>query len=623
MKASSRRAQRRAACLAAATALCVASNATAQTHGWALDRFDPTPAGDTSFVADRPWYNGDEPFALRFGLVADYAHNPLVTRVGAEGSGIGTVFVENMLVLHAQAGISLFDRLNVHLSMPISLWQSGTAAGGFSPMSAAAAGDPRIGVRVRVLNHAESDRFSLHVGGDFYLHAGLFGLGESANTTDSAFRGRIYAVAAGRVGAIAYSATVGGHVRPTLGVGGTAIGPDLFLTAALGYVALHDRLTVGLEFFGSTVIDRAFEWTYVNGEVLAGAHYLIADQVLVGLGAGPGLSQGVGTPDVRVLAQVAWAPMRRASEGRPLDTDHDGVTDEQDQCVSVPQGDLPDAARPGCPVGDADRDGVLDPDDQCLEQPAGDHPNPTRRGCPDGDRDHDGVLDSADQCADEAQGEHPDPTRGGCPDGDDDHDGVLNSADQCRTEPQGSHPDTARVGCPLPDRDHDTVPDATDHCPDQPGAPDTDPLRNGCPGEVSVANCQLNIARPVHFAVSSDVILARSNGVLTAVARALNAATNIHRLAVDGHTDDAAADAFNQMLSERRAASVVRWLTAHGIEAARLEAHGFGESHPIVPITGLVGRALLDARAANRRVEFRIIDGGPTCTDQPASGGAR
>ncbi len=622
MHPSKRRIARRAAGLAAAATLGLAANASAQTHGWALDRFDPSPAGDTFFAADRPWYNGSDRVALRFGILADYAHDPLVDRNGGQGTGISDRIVEHMLVLHAQVGVSFLDRVNVHLSLPFSLVQDGTPSGGLAAMSSPAAGDPRLGVRVRLWNHADTDRVSLHVGGEFYFNAALFGLGPAAFTTDDGFRGRLYATAAGRIGPVAYSASLGGHIRPVTNGTATEVGPDLFVTAAAAWVGMQDRLTVGLEFYGSTVIDHAFGWGYTNGELLAGAHYLFADKVLVGLGVGPGLSQGVGTPDVRAVAQVAWAPEHRAPVARP-DADHDGVPDDDDMCAAVPSGNRPDPARPGCPFGDSDEDGVLDPDDLCPDDAAGDHPDPARRGCPVADRDHDGVLDAADQCPDEAQGATPDPARAGCPDGDDDHDGVLNAADQCRTEPAGPTPDPQRPGCPVPDRDHDTVLDADDRCPDQPGVPDADPARNGCPSEAHISNCQLNVARPVFFASNSDVILARSNGILTAVSRAMHRASNIRRVAVEGHTDDAGDDARNQTLSERRAASVVRWLSLHDVTIDRLEAHGFGESRPLRPVAGLTGRALVEARGINRRVEFRILDGGPTCTETHAPGGAR
>jgi outer membrane protein OmpA-like peptidoglycan-associated protein len=126
-----------------------------------------------------------------------------------------------------------------------------------------------------------------------------------------------------------------------------------------------------------------------------------------------------------------------------------------------------------------------------------------------------------------------------------------------------------------------------------------------------VTSTSIRITQQINFAVNSDRILPTSNALLQAIADALTASPQIRRVSVEGHTDDVGPDARNLALSERRARAVVAWLTAHGIAADRLEAHGFGETRPLQPITGLTGRALRDARARNRRVEFNIIDPAP------------
>src|SRR3712207_8818975 len=52
-------------------------------------------------------------------------------------------------------------------------------------------------------------------------------------------------------------------------------------------------------------------------------------------------------------------------------------------------------------------------------------------------------------------------------------------------------------------------------------------------------------------------------------------------LPIYGHTDDDGDEKYNQGLSERRAKSVMSYLVQHGVDAARLNAKGFGESQPI------------------------------------------
>ncbi|WP_292322171.1 OmpA family protein [Mesorhizobium sp.] len=66
---------------------------------------------------------------------------------------------------------------------------------------------------------------------------------------------------------------------------------------------------------------------------------------------------------------------------------------------------------------------------------------------------------------------------------------------------------------------------------------------------------------------------------------------------VEGHTDASGSTRYNQDLSQRRAQSVAAFLTANGVQAARLEAIGLGKSHP---------RVANPYDPVNRRVEMRI-----------------
>ena len=69
-------------------------------------------------------------------------------------------------------------------------------------------------------------------------------------------------------------------------------------------------------------------------------------------------------------------------------------------------------------------------------------------------------------------------------------------------------------------------------------------------------------------------------------------------LEVQGHTDDVGGDLDNQRHSDARAQAVLRWLVDHGVDAARLSAHGYGRKVPLAPNVD-------DAsRARNRRVEL-------------------
>lgn len=100
------------------------------------------------------------------------------------------------------------------------------------------------------------------------------------------------------------------------------------------------------------------------------------------------------------------------------------------------------------------------------------------------------------------------------------------------------------------------------------------------------------------FDVNSDKIKPESYGVLKELGTVLkeNAAVKVR---IIGHTDSDGEDAKNLDLSKRRAVSVKNALqTEFGIEAARMETDGKGETQPIVPNTTPEGKA------NNRRVEF-------------------
>ena len=73
------------------------------------------------------------------------------------------------------------------------------------------------------------------------------------------------------------------------------------------------------------------------------------------------------------------------------------------------------------------------------------------------------------------------------------------------------------------------------------------------------------------------------------------------RISLEGHTDSEGSDRGNQLLSERRAASVQAYLVDAGISSDRLEARGYGQSRPIADNSSEEGRQ------QNRRTELRIL----------------
>jgi len=108
---------------------------------------------------------------------------------------------------------------------------------------------------------------------------------------------------------------------------------------------------------------------------------------------------------------------------------------------------------------------------------------------------------------------------------------------------------------------------------------------------------ELSVSLPVQFEFGKANLTPMAQGQLQALAAELTQAQGQHvRLRVEGHTDSVGGAQPNQVLSEQRAGSVVAFLMQLGMAPARLQAVGYGKSHPLPGIAGTDGR--------NRRVEF-------------------
>lgn len=82
------------------------------------------------------------------------------------------------------------------------------------------------------------------------------------------------------------------------------------------------------------------------------------------------------------------------------------------------------------------------------------------------------------------------------------------------------------------------------------------------------------------------------------------------KITVTGFTDRIGPEAYNQGLSERRAAAVRDYLVSKGIAADHLEVAGMGSANPVVDCSGKRGPAAVECLAPNRRteIEFSAIE---------------
>ena len=105
--------------------------------------------------------------------------------------------------------------------------------------------------------------------------------------------------------------------------------------------------------------------------------------------------------------------------------------------------------------------------------------------------------------------------------------------------------------------------------------------------------------RNVYFDTDSDELQPRSFRELDKLV-GLMQAYPVARVRIVGHTDTDGSAEYNEDLSRRRAARVVRYLEDHRIPPERLESEGRGQRHPVADNDEATGRRL------NRRVVAEV-----------------
>ncbi len=558
-----------------------------------------------------------------------YANEPLVVYRNVLGARerVGDL-VANRVGGELAGSYALLDWLQLSVSIPLVLSQDrDDAIAGVSMQLASiggvAFGDIRLSPKIAILRQAQH-----HV--DIAVMAEIgFPSGLSKNYRgDDGLTVHPTLVLSRRDGGWRYAANLGYFARQASRVVDQIVDDEIGLRVGGGYRFASTPLELDLTLSAAVAAAhplRNFNQNYL--EAIGGPSYQIGGKWIAFAAGGVGLSQGFGTPDFRLLAGLRVG--RLQDHPKDGDADNDGIRDSRDQCPSQPEDLDGFQDADGCPDDDNDNDGIADVADKCRND-AEDHDGfQDDDGCPDRDNDNDGLLDVVDKCPleaevvngfqdddgcpdvadrdgdginnqndscpDEAEDKDGFEDADGCPDPDNDADGTLDSNDKC-ADVAGS---VENFGCPDTDRDGDGVIDRLDNCPNEPG-----PLKNqGCKAKqlVVIRTGRLDILEVVYFKLNQAEILKKSNKLLDNVVTVLNAHPEIAKIQVQGHTDAQGDDVSNLDLSRRRANQVMQYLIRHGVNAARLEAQGYGETHPLGDNKTAAGRA------ANRRVVFQIL----------------
>ncbi len=104
----------------------------------------------------------------------------------------------------------------------------------------------------------------------------------------------------------------------------------------------------------------------------------------------------------------------------------------------------------------------------------------------------------------------------------------------------------------------------------------------------------------VEFVYAKDALTKKGEKSIDKVYAVLNEHKEV-KVEIGGHTDSDGTIKNNKTLSQKRSATIRKYLISKGIKGYRLKAVGYGESKPLVKNNSLENKQI------NRRVEFKII----------------
>lgn len=200
------------------------------------------------------------------------------------------------------------------------------------------------------------------------------------------------------------------------------------------------------------------------------------------------------------------------------------------------------------------------------------------------DADQDGIADINDQCLNTPVGVAIDETGCGL---DGDSDGIADYRDECAQTPPNVQVDG--LGCPS-DQDGDGIADYEDKCP-----------ASGSNTLIDETGCELQVSENISFQLNSSDLDPNSLPKIEEIATFLKRYQQTIAI-IEGHSDASGEAAYNERLSQLRAAQVKQILiNQFNISADRLQTESYGESRPIA------SNDTREGRQENRRVTAKIV----------------
>lgn len=121
--------------------------------------------------------------------------------------------------------------------------------------------------------------------------------------------------------------------------------------------------------------------------------------------------------------------------------------------------------------------------------------------------------------------------------------------------------------------------------------------------EETPTEVRIDLAADVLFEFDRADLLPRAEEVLARAAAMIRERAQ-GTVRIEGHTDSKGDDAYNQRLSEQRAAAVRDWFVRNGLDNLTFQATGMGERQPVAPNEKTDGTDDPDGRQKNRRVQI-------------------
>lgn len=124
--------------------------------------------------------------------------------------------------------------------------------------------------------------------------------------------------------------------------------------------------------------------------------------------------------------------------------------------------------------------------------------------------------------------------------------------------------------------------------------------------EVDCSYINANVMIPIHFDYNSAILSTESKSILDATLLKFLSEKPTLKVEIMSHTDSRGNDKYNKILSQKRAETVMEYLSSMGVAKTRMIANGYGETR-LKNKCGNRAYCKEQQHAENRRTEFRII----------------